>query len=398
MLWGIDTQTNVDHARTVYGRVYSRIHDILLTQASHKASLKDPKKKALSLSLIPYGGSFLSATRSGHFGEYRQGTSIRNTPKTTLNSGQGRDQAPHDSTTGPSSQPKDDTSEKVVHESSSTTDSERTESGTEAAAPKGDKEQGEVASSTVTSGVGISVRTEDQAGSDPGKAHEALAGPDPEPMQEDQTGSDSGKVHVSLAGPNPEHTDEEFLATAYPKKILITLFEQSSYDKPNEDDQEKSKVIDESDSTIPDQSHQTVTSTPSVIAPIIDFSSPKPSSQTEHEKEAPAKQNGRSSFQPENTLDPKPRAIIYRDRNDQERLMRLMRNTSIMMDETRLMKKLDHKVKDFYQFRVYNDMAWRLGNGQRMTRGGAKTSSQRSRKDYRSGGSFEVWKALLEKE
>ncbi|GJT10603.1 hypothetical protein Tco_0857645 [Tanacetum coccineum] len=124
-----------------------------------------------------------------------------------------------------------------------------------ATAPKGDKEQGEVASSTVTSGVGISVRTEDQARSEPGKAHEALAGPDPEPMQEDQTGSDFGKGHVSLAGPNPEHTDEEFLATAYPK--------------------EKSKVVDESDSTIPDPSHQIVTSTP----PVIDFSSPKPSSQ-----------------------------------------------------------------------------------------------------------------------
>ncbi|GKB48795.1 hypothetical protein Tco_0899548 [Tanacetum coccineum] len=221
-----------------------------------------------------------------------------------------RDQAPHDSTTGPSSQPEDDTSEKVVHESSSTTDSERTESGTEAAAPKGDKEQGEVASSTVTSGVGISVRTEDQAGSDPGKAHEALAGPDPEPMQEDQTGSDSGKVHVSLAGPNPEHMDEEFLATAYPKVHenlkLITdehviednpeshsgsmssmknledtdnFGDQFLYDKPTEDDQEKSKVVNESDSTIPDPSHQTVTSTPPVIAPVIDFSSPKPSSQ-----------------------------------------------------------------------------------------------------------------------
>ncbi|GKA96323.1 hypothetical protein Tco_0818418 [Tanacetum coccineum] len=221
-----------------------------------------------------------------------------------------RDQAPHDSTTGPSSQPEDDTSEKVVHESSSTTDSERTESGTEAAAPKGDKEQGEVASSTVTSGVGISVRTEDQAGSDPGKAHEALAGPDPEPMQEDQTGSDSRKVHVSLAGPNPEHMDEEFLATAYPKVHenlkLITderviednpeshsgsmssmknledtdnFGDQFLYDKPTEDEQEKSKVIDESDSTIPDPSHQTVTSPPPVIAPVIDFSSPKPSSQ-----------------------------------------------------------------------------------------------------------------------
>ncbi|GJR59652.1 hypothetical protein Tco_1501814 [Tanacetum coccineum] len=121
-----------------------------------------------------------------------------------------RDQTPPDSTTGPSSQPDDDTSEKVIHESSSTSDSERTESETEAAAPKGDKDQGEVDSSTVTSGVSIPV-------SDPVKAHEALAGPDPEPMKEDQTGSDSGKLHVSLAGPNPEHMDDEFLATAYPK-------------------------------------------------------------------------------------------------------------------------------------------------------------------------------------
>ncbi|GKD62747.1 hypothetical protein Tco_1300256, partial [Tanacetum coccineum] len=77
-------------------------------------------------------------------------------------------QAPHDLTTGPSSQPQDDTSEKVVHESSSTTDSERTESETEATAPKVDKEQGEVASTTVTSGVGIYVHTENQVGSDPG--------------------------------------------------------------------------------------------------------------------------------------------------------------------------------------------------------------------------------------
>ncbi|GJU39360.1 hypothetical protein Tco_1192317 [Tanacetum coccineum] len=40
----------------------------------------------------------------------------------------------------------------------------------------------------------------------------------------------------------------------------------------------KSKVVDESDSTIPDPSHQTVTSTPLVIAPVTDFSSHKPSS------------------------------------------------------------------------------------------------------------------------
>ncbi|GJY88104.1 hypothetical protein Tco_0502732 [Tanacetum coccineum] len=103
---------------------------------------------------------------------------------------------------------------------------------------------------------------------------------DPEPMKEDQTGSDSGNLHVSLAGPNSEHMDDEFLATAYPKvhenlkliadeTISMTLFnfgDQFLHDKPTEDDQEKSKVREESDSTFPDPSHQTVTSTPPVIS------------------------------------------------------------------------------------------------------------------------------------
>ncbi|GJY73950.1 hypothetical protein Tco_0478381 [Tanacetum coccineum] len=92
-------------------------------------------------------------------------------------------------------------------------------------------------------------------------------------MQEDQNGSDSGKVHMSLAGPNQENMDDEFLATAYPKvhenlKLITderviednleshsgSMFsmknledtenfgDQFLYDKPTEDDQEKSKV------------------------------------------------------------------------------------------------------------------------------------------------------------
>ncbi|GKF95429.1 hypothetical protein Tco_0288164, partial [Tanacetum coccineum] len=142
---------------------------------------------------------------------------------------------------------------KVVHESSSTTNSERTKSELEA------------------------------AGSDPRKAHEALAGPDPEPMQEDQTGSDSGKVHVSLADEHViEDNPESHSGSMFSMKNLEdtdNFGDQFLYDKPTKDDQEKSKVVNESDSTIPDPSHQTVTSTPPVIAPVIDFSSPKPSSQ-----------------------------------------------------------------------------------------------------------------------
>ncbi|GJU06234.1 hypothetical protein Tco_1122664 [Tanacetum coccineum] len=216
---------------------------------------------------------------------------------------QRRDQAPHDSTTEPSFQPQDDASKKVVHESSSTTDLERTESEIEATAPKVDKEQGKVASTTVTSGVGISVHTENQAGSDPGQGHEALAGSNLEPMQED---SGPGEEHVALAGPNPEHMDEDLYATAYPKvhenpklrtdeHVILENPESSSAtlssmknldetnnfgdqflnDKPTEDDQEKTNVVDETDSIIPDPSHQTNTSAP----PVINISSPKPSSQ-----------------------------------------------------------------------------------------------------------------------
>ncbi|GJT54126.1 hypothetical protein Tco_0989180 [Tanacetum coccineum] len=80
---------------------------------------------------------------------------------------QRHDQAPHDLTTGPSSQPQDDTSEKIV-----------------------DKERGEEASTTVTSEQRMAVHVEDQAGSDLGKGNESI---------EDQAGPDPGESHAALA-------------------------------------------------------------------------------------------------------------------------------------------------------------------------------------------------------
>ncbi|GJX56383.1 hypothetical protein Tco_0286280 [Tanacetum coccineum] len=290
MLWGIVTQTNVDHAELLWEEFTQGIQTFFSHKASHEASLKDPKKKAIPL-LIPYGrftkmiiyylGSTINQTKTpihpnnlslrakkpskrklpqkvrkgkaffSNFDEDNEaqqpesmdpqeegddpdlelakkmsldahqekgegegadadieraiklslgiqafflpqgqapvgGVTIRDPVSETTTKlpevvGKGkaivteeqvahslidlskkkrttdqfilvrRDQAPHDSTTGPSSQPEDDTSEKVIHESSSTSDSERTESETEAAAPKGDKELGEVDSSTVSS-------------------------------------------------------------------------------------------------------------------------------------------------------------------------------------------------------------------------------------------------------
>ncbi|GJZ95658.1 retrovirus-related pol polyprotein from transposon TNT 1-94 [Tanacetum coccineum] len=126
-------------------------------------------------------------------------------------------------------------------------------------------------------------------------------------MQKD---SSLGKEHMALAGPNPKHMDEDFYTTAYPKvhenlklrtdeHVILENPESSSVtlsstknldetdnfgdqflnDKPTEDDQEKTNVVDETDSIIPDLSHQTNTSAPPVTTPVINISSPKPSSQ-----------------------------------------------------------------------------------------------------------------------
>ncbi|GJU41983.1 hypothetical protein Tco_1194940 [Tanacetum coccineum] len=155
-----------------------------------------------------------------------------------------RDQTPHDSTTGPSSQPDDDTSEKVIHESSSTSDSERTKSG-----------------------------------SDPEKAHEALAEQTPESHAEDNY---HAKVHENLKLITDERVIEDnpeshsgSMSSMKNLEDTDNFGDQFLYDKPTEDDQEKSKVVDESDSTIPDPNHQTVTTNPPVIAPVTEFSSPK---------------------------------------------------------------------------------------------------------------------------
>ncbi|GKF76873.1 hypothetical protein Tco_0229343, partial [Tanacetum coccineum] len=54
MLWGIVTQTNVEHAELLWEEFTQGIQTFFSHKASHKASLKDPKKKAIPL-LIPYG-------------------------------------------------------------------------------------------------------------------------------------------------------------------------------------------------------------------------------------------------------------------------------------------------------------------------------------------------------
>ncbi|GKF13145.1 hypothetical protein Tco_0051071, partial [Tanacetum coccineum] len=171
-----------------------------------------------------------------------------------------------------------DTSEKVIHESSSTSDSERTKSETKTASPKGDKDQDDIDTSIVTSGVSIPV-------SDPEKEREALAGPDPEHMNDEFLATAYPKVHENLKlitdEPVIDDKPESHSGSMSSMKNLDDTFnfgDQFLHDKPTEDGQEKSKVREESDSTIPDSSHQTEMSTPPVIAPFTEVSSSKPSS------------------------------------------------------------------------------------------------------------------------
>ncbi|GJS17867.1 hypothetical protein Tco_0412339 [Tanacetum coccineum] len=109
---------------------------------------------------------------------------------------------------------------------------------------------------------------------DPEKAHEALAGPDPEPMKEDQTGSDSGKLHVSLAGPNPEHMDDEGPSAGSnqgrsTKRRRFDSAASGSAQPPPKDDDQSSKKLRESDASASKQ-HPALTSTGWQITDIRD--------------------------------------------------------------------------------------------------------------------------------
>ncbi|GJT20449.1 retrovirus-related pol polyprotein from transposon TNT 1-94 [Tanacetum coccineum] len=108
-----------------------------------------------------------------------------------------------DASTGPSAQPRDDISAKVVHDTSSPADSTNdvdivTDMG------QSNKER------TVE-------LDEGQAGSDPGKTPDSRPPPEREYIEEDQAGSDPGQSHVAQDGRNPKPMHEDFIATVYPK-------------------------------------------------------------------------------------------------------------------------------------------------------------------------------------
>ncbi|GJV56247.1 hypothetical protein Tco_1457252 [Tanacetum coccineum] len=215
-------------------------------------------------------------------------------------------------TTRPSAQPEDDTSANMVHESPSPADAETgadvelsvSEADTEILSVGEELQQGEEVSKTVTLEERIVDPDEGQARSEPSKLAESRPPPEHEVMKEDQAGSNPGLSHVALAGPDPEPMHDDFVATVYPQvheslkhtteehvhlenplsssgtlssmKNLDEMFgDQSFNDKPTEECG-KGNVETEVESMVTVPIHQASSIAPPLSTPIINLSPPKP--------------------------------------------------------------------------------------------------------------------------
>ncbi|GJY53742.1 hypothetical protein Tco_0445406 [Tanacetum coccineum] len=132
-------------------------------------------------------------------------------------------EATEEASTGPSTQPQDDTSTNIVCDSLSHADAE-TGADTNMTNSRGDTEIlqfSDEQGNDVTEVVNLKDKTteidEGQARSDPGKTPESRRPPDDNKINEDQAGPDLKESHVDLGRLNLEPTYDEFMANVYPK-------------------------------------------------------------------------------------------------------------------------------------------------------------------------------------
>ncbi|GJT62123.1 retrovirus-related pol polyprotein from transposon TNT 1-94 [Tanacetum coccineum] len=189
--------------------------------------------------------------------------------------------------TGPSAQPKDDTSANIVRNSPSPTDAET------------------CAEIDKTNNEG-DIKILNIAGSDPGKTPESRPPPERVLTKEDQAGPNPGQSHVALARPNPEPMHEDFVATVYPQvheslkhtdkehvhlenplSATGTLFSMKNLDnfnfgdqffneKPTKKEPDKANMDTEVESMVTVLINQASSSVPLLSTPVIDLTPPKP--------------------------------------------------------------------------------------------------------------------------
>ncbi|GJZ60559.1 ribonuclease H-like domain-containing protein [Tanacetum coccineum] len=101
-------------------------------------------------------------------------------------------------------------------------------------------------------------------------------------------------------------------------------------------------------------------------------------------------------FKEDYTIVPKPRAVVYRDRNDQRKLMRLNELHKFSDGTlTRVMEKLDHMVKDFHLFEYNKGMETRKWSEDDKRRSKDFITATIEKILQISKGSIEFYKALL---
>ncbi|GJZ31800.1 hypothetical protein Tco_0576847 [Tanacetum coccineum] len=230
---------------------------------------------------------------------------------------QRRTPATEEASTGPSTQPQDDTSANIVCDSPSPADaktgagSDKTNSGGDTEILQINEELGE----DVEKQVDLEEKTveldQDQAGSDLGETHESRPPPEHVLMDEDQAGPDPGISRVALAGPDPEPTHDEFMTDLYPKvqeslkfpadehviledplsstgtlssmknlEDAYAIGDQFINDKSTDDEPGKLNVEAEVVSMVTVPIYQASSSVPPLLTPVIDLSPPKPASST----------------------------------------------------------------------------------------------------------------------
>ncbi|GKC61579.1 hypothetical protein Tco_1089177 [Tanacetum coccineum] len=186
-----------------------------------------------------------------------------------------RTPATEEASTGPSTQPHDDTSANIVCDSPSPVDA-------------------------------VTCADTDKT-NNPGKTPESRPLPDDDKIDEDQAGPNPGESLVALAGPNPEPTHKEFMADVYPniyeslkfpadKHVILedplsssgtlssmknlddayTIGDQFLNEKSTEDELGTLNVEAKVVSMVTVPIHQASSSVPPLSTPVIDLSPPKP--------------------------------------------------------------------------------------------------------------------------
>nr|GEW12299.1 integrase, catalytic region, zinc finger, CCHC-type, peptidase aspartic, catalytic [Tanacetum cinerariifolium] len=179
-----------------------------------------------------------------------------------------------DASTGPSTQPEDDTFANIVCDTLSSTDAE---TGADT-----DKTNSEGNTKILNVGEEQGKDVSNKAGPNPGQSHVAFVGPNLEPIHDDFVAIVYLKVHESLKHTTEEHVYLEnalsssgTLSSMKNLEDNFTFSDQFINDKPMEEDSGKTNMETKVESMVTVPIHQASSSAPTLSTLVIDLTPPK---------------------------------------------------------------------------------------------------------------------------